>query len=164
MGGKASTQPASLAASTPTMKTGSDAQSTAPESKSGVKRSGQQSQQASTTVAPSAAQTSPQTAAGLVAPASGGEGGGFMKQMAGSVATGMATGVGMSAADRAMDAVLGPRQVEIVHKGEATLPPPPPPPPKRCQPERDQLSQCVNHNSHIEECQSYFDAVKRCEA
>lgn len=39
-----------------------------------------------------------------------------MSGLMGSMASGMATGVGMSVANRAVDAVMGPRQTEVVHK------------------------------------------------
>merc|ERR1719229_1704386 len=38
--------------------------------------------------------------------------------MMGSMMSGMATGVGMSVASRAMDSVMGPRQTEVVHRHE----------------------------------------------
>merc|ERR1719201_1388238 len=42
----------------------------------------------------------------------------MMSGLMGSLASGMATGVGMSVANRAVDAVMGPRQTEIVHRHE----------------------------------------------
>merc|ERR1719191_2286985 len=41
-----------------------------------------------------------------------------MSGLMGSMASGMATGVGMSMANRAVDAVMGPRQTEVVHRHE----------------------------------------------
>ena len=38
-----------------------------------------------------------------------------MSGLMGSLATGMATGTGMAVANRAVDAVMGPRQTEVVH-------------------------------------------------
>merc|ERR1719231_2178131 len=38
-----------------------------------------------------------------------------MSGLMGSMMSGMATGVGMSVANRAVDAVMGPRQTEVVH-------------------------------------------------
>ena len=37
------------------------------------------------------------------------------QRMAGSMASGMATGAGMAMASRAVDSIMGPRQVEMVH-------------------------------------------------
>lgn len=45
----------------------------------------------------------------------------MMSGLMGSMASGMATGVGMSVANRAVDSLLGPRQTEVVHK-HGTLP------------------------------------------
>lgn len=42
-------------------------------------------------------------------------GGGFVSNMMGNVASGMASGVGFGVAQRAVDAVMGPRSVEVVH-------------------------------------------------
>merc|ERR1719217_539111 len=41
-----------------------------------------------------------------------------MSRLMGSMASGMATGVGMSMASRAMDGIMGPRQTEVVHRHE----------------------------------------------
>eukprot|EP00401_Gymnodinium_catenatum_P032214 CAMPEP_0117505114 /NCGR_PEP_ID=MMETSP0784-20121206/25207_1 /TAXON_ID=39447 /ORGANISM="" /LENGTH=231 /DNA_ID=CAMNT_0005300509 /DNA_START=58 /DNA_END=755 /DNA_ORIENTATION=- len=147
MGAKASTQappsaaaPAGAAPTTPA----------AAPSKSGVKLTGAPPQAQPPAQPTPAAAVAPAAAPGAAAPAS--DGGGLMKQMAGSMATGMAAGVGANVADRAMDAMLGPRQVEVVHSGEAPAPaaappPPPPPAPKRCHHEREQLGQCVQQNA-----------------
>lgn len=42
-------------------------------------------------------------------------GGGFVSNMVGNVASGMASGVGFGVAQRAVDAVMGPRSMEVVH-------------------------------------------------
>merc|ERR1719343_1264947 len=42
----------------------------------------------------------------------------MMSGLMGSMASGMATGVGMSVASRAVDAVMGPQQTEVVHRHE----------------------------------------------
>merc|ERR1719408_736870 len=46
----------------------------------------------------------------------------MMSGLMGSMASGMATGVGMSMANRAVDAVMGPRQTELVHRHEGAPP------------------------------------------
>uniref|UniRef100_A0A7S4VXW3 CHCH domain-containing protein n=1 Tax=Alexandrium monilatum TaxID=311494 RepID=A0A7S4VXW3_9DINO len=154
MGGKASTQAPPVA---PAAAAG--APQPAVQSKSGAKIASAPPQAAPPSSSP-VASGSPAPPAAAEAPS----GGGLMGQMGKSLATGMATGVGMAAADRAVDAVLGPRQVEVVHSG-TPAPPPPPPPPKRCDSEREQLMQCIRNidAAHIQDCESHMDAVKRCE-
>lgn len=49
--------------------------------------------------------------------ASGG-GGGFLSNMAGAVTSGIGHGIGFSVAGRAVDAVLGPRKMEMTHTNE----------------------------------------------
>ena len=46
-------------------------------------------------------------------------GGGMLSGIMGSVVTGMAMGTGSAIANRAVDSVLGPRQIEMVHTGGA---------------------------------------------
>merc|ERR1719331_154187 len=60
----------------------------------------------------------------------------MMSGLMGSLASGMATGVGMSVANRAVDAVMGPRQTEVVHRHEGA-------PQSKCQAQMDALSQCM---------------------
>ena len=52
---------------------------------------------------------------------SGSVGGGFVSNMVGNVASGMASGVGFGVAQRAVDAVMGPRSMEVVHTNNAPL-------------------------------------------
>ena len=47
----------------------------------------------------------------------GGGGGGMLSGMAGTIMQGMAFGTGSAIANRAVDSVMGPRQVEHVHTG-----------------------------------------------
>lgn len=49
--------------------------------------------------------------------ASSGGGGGMLSGLAGTVMQGMAFGGGSAVANRAIDSVMGPRQVEHVHSG-----------------------------------------------
>lgn len=82
-----------------------------------------------------------------------------MSGLMGSMASGMATGVGMSVANRAVDAVLGPRQTEVVHRHEGA----PAPAANVCQLQQDQLNQCMNSSSGSSACQFYLDALKACQ-
>lgn len=95
-----------------------------------------------------------------------------MSGLAGSMMSGMATGVGFSAANRAMDAIMGPRQTEVVHRhegGEAPAAAPQAPPAAapvqagQCQMQQEQLSQCMSQASSPDQCQYYFDLMKRCQ-
>merc|ERR1719456_2044098 len=80
----------------------------------------------------------------------------------GSMASGMATGVGMSMASRAVDAVMGPRQTEVVHRHEGA-PAAAAPAAGRCQMQQDQLSQCMTSHPDASACQFYLDALKACQ-
>merc|ERR1719240_1647172 len=68
-------------------------------------------------------------------------GGGMMGGLMGSVVSGMATGAGMGMGQRAIDSVMGPRQVEHVHSdGGAGAPAAAP---VKCSFEMDTLNQCL---------------------
>merc|ERR1712107_677223 len=92
-------------------------------------------------------------------PAAGG-GGGIMSGLMGSMMSGMATGVGMSVANRAVDAVMGPRQTEVVHRHEGA--PAPAAAANSCQVQQDQLNQCMM-GGDTARCQVYLDALKSCQ-
>ncbi|KAF8822850.1 CHCH domain-containing protein [Cardiosporidium cionae] len=113
-------------------------------------------------VAPAPAPTHP--------PSSGG--GGFMSNMVGNVAGGMASGVGFGVAQRALDGIMGPRQMEVVHsdqevtastassginaanKFENA---------RSCNSEKEELNACLSHHSDIGLCQHYLDALRGCQ-
>ncbi|KAF4720696.1 hypothetical protein FOZ62_023061 [Perkinsus olseni] len=91
--------------------------------------------------------------------------------------SGMATGVGFSMANRAVDAVVGPRQTEVVHRHEGEPAPAAPPPQQQqqqqqqpvaqssgnvCQVQQDQLNQCMEQAVEAAHCQYYLDALKAC--
>ena len=91
-----------------------------------------------------------------------------MSGLAGSVMHGMASGVGWSMASRAVDSVVGPRTVEMVHRNESASGAAPAPAPaaasaSACQMQQDQVNQCVQHASDISYCQSYFETLKQCQ-
>mmetsp|Transcript_47229 Transcript_47229/g.112363 ORF Transcript_47229/g.112363 Transcript_47229/m.112363 type:complete len:150 (-) Transcript_47229:106-555(-) len=108
--------------------------------------------------APAMAPPAPAPAA---APAAGG---GMMSGLMGSMMSGMATGVGMSVANRAVDAVMGPRQMEVVHTNQAT-------PATQATPasggvcalQQEQLMQCTKVNTDMSMCNSYMEALKACQ-
>merc|ERR1719473_942845 len=79
--------------------------------------------------------------------------------MMGSMMSGMATGVGMSVASRAVDAVMGPRQTEVVRRHEGA----PAPATGACAVQQEQLTQCMQSNSDSSSCQFYVDALKACQ-
>merc|ERR1712232_156653 len=97
-------------------------------------------------------------------PAATGGGGGMMSGLMGSMASGMAMGTGMAVANRAVDAVMGPRQTEVVHRHEgAPAAPAAAPVGGMCQVQQDQLTQCMQSNSDPSACQFYLDALKTCQ-
>merc|ERR1719440_1430302 len=87
-------------------------------------------------------QAPPPAAAPAAAPPATSGGGGMMSGLMGSMASGMAAGVGMSVANRAVDAVMGPRQTEVVHRHEGA-PAPAAAAVGKCQVQMDQLNQCM---------------------
>ena len=95
----------------------------------------------------------------MAAPAAGG---GMMSGLMGSMASGMAMGTGMAVANRAVDAVMGPRQTEVVHRHDGA--PAAAPAAGKCQFQQDQLNQCMQSSSDATACQSYSDALKQCQS
>lgn len=97
--------------------------------------------------------------------ASGG-GGGLMS----GLINGMTWGMGSSLGHRAMDGVLGPRQIEMVHSDgtngtgsynhnadTASVP-------KPCQNETAWLTQCISKpDSDVDKCIFYMDLLKQCQ-
>ncbi|OEH76380.1 chch domain-containing protein [Cyclospora cayetanensis] len=102
-------------------------------------------------------------------PMTGGGGGGFMSNMVGNVAGGMASGVGFGVAQRAVDAVMGPRSVEVVHTNNAPLPAPQTPTMQQglqrdpCSAYQEELNQCMTRHTDIALCQNYLDNLKACQ-
>ena len=84
-----------------------------------------------------------------------------MSGLMGSMASGMAAGVGMSVANRAVDAVMGPRQTEVVHRHEGA--PAAIPAGGKCSMQQEQLTQCMQTSSDAASCQFYLDALKACQ-
>ena len=84
-----------------------------------------------------------------------------MSGLMGSMASGMAAGTGMAIANRAVDAVMGPRQTEVVHRHEGA--PPAATSQPQCQFQQDQLAQCMKSSSDASSCQSFMDALKACQ-
>ena len=75
----------------------------------------------------------------------------------GSVVSGMATGAGMGMGQRAIDAVMGPRQVEHVHSEGA-----PAAAPVKCQLEMDTLNQCLQQRESAY-CQAQMEMLQQCQ-
>jgi hypothetical protein len=82
----------------------------------------------------------------------------------------MASGVGFSMANRAVDAVMGPRQVEMVHKTEEPVASPAPVAQpiaqssgNVCQIQQEQLNQCLSQAGDMSHCNYYFDMLKQCQ-
>lgn len=95
--------------------------------------------------------------------------GGFLSNMMGTVASGMASGVGFGVAQRAVDAVMGPRHVEVSHQNnnahmnQAAAASSERSSDYRCKPLRDELNQCLTRHSDISLCQNYADSLKSCQ-
>mmetsp|Transcript_34168 Transcript_34168/g.91572 ORF Transcript_34168/g.91572 Transcript_34168/m.91572 type:complete len:85 (+) Transcript_34168:2-256(+) len=81
------------------------------------------------------------------------------------MASGMATGVGMSMASRAMDSVMGPRQTEVVHRheGQPSGAAPAASAPGACGMQQEQLNQCFKTAVDASQCQFYLDSLKACQ-
>ncbi|CDJ51021.1 CHCH domain-containing protein, putative [Eimeria brunetti] len=103
---------------------------------------------------------------------SGGGGGGFMANMVGNVASGMASGVGFGVAQRAVDAVMGPRSMEVVHTSNNAAAAAPQQPMMQqgtqmqqnpCAAYQEELSQCMTRHTDITLCQNYLDNLKACQ-
>jgi hypothetical protein len=73
-----------------------------------------------------------------------------MSSIGGSIMSGMATGVGMSMATRAVDAVMGPRETTVIHKQEGD----------KCKSYEDMLARC--NNSFGLDCTIHADALREC--
>ena len=85
---------------------------------------------------------------------------------------GVVSGVGFSMASRAVDAVMGPRQVEMVHRTEeapapaATATPvamAQQPASNVCQIQQEQLQQCLSQAGDMSHCNYYFEMLKQCQ-
>jgi len=110
----------------------------------------------------------PAPAAAAPPPAPAASGGGMMSGLMGSVATGMAMGTGMSMANRAVDAVMGPRSMEVKHVNEEQSNAPaggaaPPPPNEKCGDERAWLKQCMEKDGDQRQCDYLADLLKQCQ-
>ncbi|CDJ63974.1 CHCH domain-containing protein, putative [Eimeria necatrix] len=102
--------------------------------------------------------------------ASSSGGGGFMANMVGNVASGMASGVGFGVAQRAVDAVMGPRSMEVVHTNTAPAAAAPQQPMQLgaqqqnpCAAYQEELNQCMTRHTDITLCQNYLDNLKACQ-
>mmetsp|Transcript_85871 Transcript_85871/g.152086 ORF Transcript_85871/g.152086 Transcript_85871/m.152086 type:complete len:139 (-) Transcript_85871:250-666(-) len=132
--------------------------------RSGAKTSASAPQRSAPPPAAAPRQHAPPPAAAPAAPppaAAPAGGGGMMSGLMGSMASGMAAGVGMSVANRAVDAVMGPRQTEVVHRNEGA--PPAAAGAGLCQVQNEQLMQCMKSSSDASSCQHYMDALKACQ-
>merc|ERR1719505_409078 len=65
-------------------------------------------------------------------------------------------------ANRAVDAVMGPRQTEVVHTNQSAAAPPAAGPAK-CSDESSWVKQCFDNGGNAESCQYYADLLKQCQ-
>jgi len=99
-------------------------------------------------------------------PGAGG-GGGMMSGIMGSVVSGMAFGTGSQLAGRALDSVMGGRQVEHVHTNApaAAAPAGSAPMGGSCGNETQMYQDCIkNTGGDIAPCQSYMDMMTKCKS
>lgn len=90
---------------------------------------------------------------------SGGMGGGLL----GTVMQGMAFGTGSAIAHRTVDAVAGPRTVQVDHS-EASASNPNSAAPRNCQNDAEKFNQCMADNQgSVGACQFYFDMLSQCQ-
>jgi len=94
-------------------------------------------------------------------------GGGMMSGLAGSIMSGMAFGGGSAIAHRAIDGIMGPREVVHKHEGgevasqggmqtaaRSNL----------CQDQSQQFQQCLKDNSHdLDSCKFFMDSLSSCQ-
>ena len=87
--------------------------------------------------------------------------------LASNIVGGMASGVGFSMASRAVDAVVGPRQMEMVHRtDEAPGAAPMETQQARsnvCQIQQEHLNECLGQAGDMSHCSYYFDMLKQCQ-
>ncbi|GAW83724.1 CHCH domain containing protein [Plasmodium gonderi] len=95
--------------------------------------------------------------------------GGLVSNMMGTVASGMASGVGFGIAQRAVDAILGPRHVEVSHQNnntqmnQAAAMNTERNSDYKCKSFKDELNQCLTRHADISLCQNYADSLKSCQ-
>jgi len=104
----------------------------------------------------------------------GGGGGGMMSGLGSMIMQGMAFGGGSAIAHRAVDAVAGPRSVQVEHKNSNDNQPQQQMAPASsqdnnsddmgCRDERSQFNQCLTSNRNDpSQCQFYFDVFSQCQ-
>jgi coiled-coil-helix-coiled-coil-helix domain-containing protein 10 len=93
--------------------------------------------------------------------------GGMLSNVAGSIMSGFTSGIGFSVANRAVDAVMGPRQTEVVHRQEAAPAPAAAPAvngaANACGWYEDEVKACMKQSSDLSFCQQQFEALKQCQ-
>ncbi len=88
------------------------------------------------------------------------QGGGMMSGIVGGIVQGMAFGTGSAIANRAVDSVMGPRQMEVVHKDGPSQPQGNN---NRCNSEDSQFQKCMNDNRNdFSSCSFYYDVLSQC--
>jgi hypothetical protein len=82
----------------------------------------------------------------------------MMGGLMGSVVSGMATGAGMGMGQRAIDAVMGPRSMQVEHVNSGA----PAAAPVKCQFEMETLQQCLQTKESAY-CQQQMDMLQQCQ-
>lgn len=92
--------------------------------------------------------------------------------LAGTVMQGMAFGTGSAIANRAVDAVVGPRQIEHVHTNQEATPAAAAPAAAApmggsqvCGDEYQQFNQCLQQQGGgLDACKFYYDMLSQCQS
>jgi len=89
----------------------------------------------------------------------------MLSGLAGTVMSGMAFGTGSAVAHRAVDAVMGPRQVEHVHQNTpAAAAASESAPRAACTEQNQKFMACMKDNQgSIASCQYLFDVLSQCQ-
>mmetsp|Transcript_81109 Transcript_81109/g.217919 ORF Transcript_81109/g.217919 Transcript_81109/m.217919 type:complete len:186 (-) Transcript_81109:389-946(-) len=96
-------------------------------------------------------------------PAAAPSGGGFISNFMGNVVSGVALGTGSAIANRAVDAVMGPRQMEVVHKDASPAAAAPAANSDACRYEFSSLQECMKSaGSDTSACQFAQDMFNQC--
>eukprot|EP00894_Picocystis_sp_ML_P003037 jgi/Pico_ML_1/53554/g4084.t1 len=90
---------------------------------------------------------------------------GLLGSIAGMVGQGMAWGTGSAIANRAVDSVAGPRQIEHVHSQPEAAPAQASYAGETCANQQKAFLDCMEANSgEMSRCQYYFDVMQQCKA
>jgi len=89
---------------------------------------------------------------------------GLMGSIGSTIMQGMAFGTGSAIANRAVDAVVGPRTVVHEHSNNAQAAAAPSAAPSRCMDESTNFNTCMRDNgNNASSCSFYYDSLSQCQ-